>query len=221
LSYPVVVVGPPPAQRRRVTILFRGVLAAPHFVYLGCWAIVIACVAFGAWCSITFTGRLDEGTYNRIARFLRYRTQVVAYAVLITDIAPRWGGSDDHPVHVHFDGPPLEYDRVLALFRLIVGLPVIFGRILASYGVMVSAICAWFTIVFTGRNTNASQVSLVQGVSYDTHAAAYLICLTDTKPLPREDLISAFGAPRRRSRPQPDIVGLPEWLYGTDARPGP
>jgi hypothetical protein len=81
-----------------------------------------------------------------------------------------------------------------SLWPTAVGLPVIVGRTLASYRLLVSAIGAWFAIVFTGRNSAGSQRSLVQGVSYIAHADAYLICLTETRPLQCEDSIPALGS---------------------------
>lgn len=79
---------PPAAERDRLTVAFRLILAIPHLIVLWALGIGWAFTSIAAWFAILFTGRYPEGLYHFGVGVLRWSTRVEAYLLLLHDAYP-------------------------------------------------------------------------------------------------------------------------------------
>ncbi|HET9454431.1 MAG TPA: DUF4389 domain-containing protein [Gemmatimonadaceae bacterium] len=79
---------PPPAERNRLTVAFRLILALPHIavVWVLGWAWMMTTIV--AWFAILFTGRFPEALYEFGVGVLRWSTRVEVYLLLLRDEYP-------------------------------------------------------------------------------------------------------------------------------------
>jgi hypothetical protein len=79
---------PPGADRDRLTVAFRLILAIPHLIAI--WALGIAwgITTIVAWFAILFTGRYPEGLYRFGASVFQWNIRVEAYLLLLRDEYP-------------------------------------------------------------------------------------------------------------------------------------
>jgi hypothetical protein len=80
--------GAPPAERDRLTVAFRLVLALPHILAVWALSLAWACTTLVAWFSILFTGRYPESLYDFAVGVLRWNVRVDAYLLLLHDEYP-------------------------------------------------------------------------------------------------------------------------------------
>jgi hypothetical protein len=182
--YPVRYIADYVQDRNRWTTFFRLLLAIPWYIVGSVYALCAFVVAFLAWFAILFTGRYPEGLYNFNAGVVRFLGRFYGFTFLQTDAWPSFGFADDpdYPIRVEID-PPLErYNRWKTLFRLILGIPVIFMVYLMSYLYQLGSVVAWFHIVFTGRNSGGVHNTLTTGLAYQLRATAYFLLVTETLP---------------------------------------
>ena len=80
--------------------------------------------------------------------------RVNGFHYLLTDEYPPFGGADapDYPIRIGVPPPLDEYSRMKALFRLIVGIPVMILAWVQSLILLVVTVIAWFAILFTGKH---------------------------------------------------------------------
>ena len=84
--------------------------------------------------------------------FPRFLARFTAYAALLCDPYPAFGGADDrsYPVRMGFAGPLESYSRLKTLFRIVLAIPVLFLRYAMGILLEIAAVGAWFVILFTG-----------------------------------------------------------------------
>lgn len=200
-------------RRSRLTVLFRLLLAIPHYVWLGIWTLLALAVAFIGWFVVLATGRLPDEWHDFIARYVRYSVHVGAYLSLAADPYPGFypGPATTYPVDVEIDGPR-EQRRWTAALRILLVIPAaLIGAALAgasfgtsggarasSYGVNGSllstiAFLGWFACVFTARMPPGLRDSAVWAIGYGAQLDAYLLLLTDRYPT--SDPAAAPAAP--------------------------
>jgi len=192
-------------DRNRATTFFRWLLAIPWYIVLQVYAIGAFVVAFLAWFALVFTGRYPEGLYNFNAGFLRFVGRTNGWFNLQTDDWPPFGfdRNADYPVRVEID-PPLEsYSRAKVLFRLIVGIPVMFMAALFGYLYPLAAMIAWFHIVFTGRTSGGIHNVLTVGLAYTLRTTAYFLLLTERFPPVSDQAPAGTLAPPRAAAKKP------------------
>lgn len=78
----------PPADRNRITVAFRLVLAIPHLVVLWLLGVAWMLTTVIAWFAILFTGNYPRGLYHFAVGVLRWSTNVEAYVLLLHDEFP-------------------------------------------------------------------------------------------------------------------------------------
>ncbi len=88
VSYPIDIVIEPAGKQRRLSILFRGLLAVPAIVVSAAYGTALLAVAFLGWFASLVTGRMPGGLRNLGAVGVRYSAQTSAYLVLVTDRYP-------------------------------------------------------------------------------------------------------------------------------------
>jgi hypothetical protein len=87
-SYEIDIVIDPPVRQRRLTILFRAVLAIPAFIVASALGGVVGLIALMTWWYALVTRRMPEGMRNLGVTCFRYSAQTYAYALLVTGRYP-------------------------------------------------------------------------------------------------------------------------------------
>ncbi|HSJ25376.1 MAG TPA: DUF4389 domain-containing protein [Longimicrobiales bacterium] len=88
-EYPAFVeIGEPPAERDRLTVFFRILLALPHILLLGVLNVLWAFTTAVAWVVILFTGRYPETLYGFALGVLAWSVRVETYVLLLRDEYP-------------------------------------------------------------------------------------------------------------------------------------
>jgi hypothetical protein len=114
-SYPLEIVVAERAPQNRWKTGFRFVLIVPALVLAGAYGAVANLVAVLGWFSALARGRVPLGLRNAAALALRYQSQVLAYALLLTDVYPYSGpvrlddnehGRDAYSAAPSPQGPP-------------------------------------------------------------------------------------------------------------------
>src|SRR5215218_1236710 len=151
--YPVTYAADFAEKRSRLSTFFRYFMLLPLFFVGFFWGVAVYVTLLCAWVALMVTGRYPQGLYDFHAKTLRFFTRVNAYANLMTDVYPPFGGQDapSYPVRGAI-GPPLaKYSRLKVFFRWIVGIPVWIMGYLYALLLGIVVLCSWVVIVVTGR----------------------------------------------------------------------
>ncbi len=196
MSYPVTFEADYVEGRNRLTAFFRLILVIPLAIWLYVYAIVAYVVIVIAWFAIVITGRYPRGLYDFVAGFTRFLARTTAYAALVCDPYPSFGGSDDpaYPVRMQFDGPLEHYSRLKTLFRIILAIPIFILRYVMNLMLEIGAVGAWFVILVTGKLPRGLFDLMVLANSYTARSDAYLGLLTETYPPFQDEQTRAAGA---------------------------
>jgi hypothetical protein len=188
VSYPVSFEADYVERRSRLTTFFRPILAIPLIIWLAIYGIGATIAIFIAWFAIVFTARYPRALYDFVEGYNRYFARATAYAALVCDPYPSFLGEDDpaYPVRMHFQGPLDPYDRLKTLFRIIIAIPIVILRYVIHLLLEITAVAAWFVIVFSGKLPRGLFDVMVLANSYTARSDAYLYLLTETYP-PFED----------------------------------
>jgi hypothetical protein len=184
VSYPVTFEADYVEQRNRLTAFFRLIMVIPVAILLYVYAIVAGFAIVIAWFAIVFTAHYPRGLYDFVAGYTRFVTRVTAYAVLLCDQYPPFGGGPDaqYPIRMEFAGPLEGYSRLKTLFRWILAIPLLFLRYAMGLLIEIGAVAAWFVILVTGKMPRGLFDLLVLGNSYTARSDAYIYLLTETYP---------------------------------------
>jgi hypothetical protein len=195
VSYPVTFEADYVERRSRLTAFFRLILVIPVAIFLYVYAIVASLAIVVSWFAIVLTARYPQGLYDFVAGYTRFVTRVTAYAVLLCDPYPPFGGSPDpaYPIRMEFAGPLERYSRLKTLFRAIIAIPLLFLRYVMGILIEIGAVAAWFVILVTGRMPRGLFDMLVLGNSYTARSDAYLYLLTETYPPFQDEQTRAAG----------------------------
>ena len=195
VSYPVTFEADYVEQRNRLTAFFRLILAIPLAIWLYIYSIVALFAIVFAWFAIVFTGRYPAGLYEFVAGYNRFITRFTAYAALLCDPYPSFGGTDDpaYPVRMNFEGPLESYSRAKTFFRIILAIPIVILRYVMGLLLEIGAIGAWIVIVITGKMPRGLFDVMVLANSYTARSDAYLYLLTETYPPFQDEQTRAAG----------------------------
>jgi Domain of unknown function (DUF4389) len=180
-GYPVRVVVTDDLRRSRLTVFFRLLLALPHFLWLAVWGIAAALAGIANWFATLFTGRSPDGLHAFIARFLRYSTHVNAYAYLLANPYPGFGGTPGYPVDLEVD-PPAPQSRLTVFFRIILAIPALLIARILGYLLQLLAFLGWFVCLFSGRMPRGMRDLGIYCLRYDQQTGAYVLLLTGRYP---------------------------------------
>jgi uncharacterized protein DUF4389 len=184
VPYPVTYEADYVERRSRLTSLFRLILFIPLGIWLYFYELVTKIAVLIAWFAIVITGHYPRGLYDFVAGYTRFLTRATAYAALVCDRYPSFGGSEDpsYPVRLEFAGPLDHYKRWKTFFRIILQIPIVILRGVITVLLELGAIAAWFVVVITGRMPRGLFDLLVFANSYTARADAYINLLTETYP---------------------------------------
>jgi hypothetical protein len=168
-------------QRNRLTVFFRLILVIPHLIWVVLWGIVAVLALVANWFATLFMGRSPEGLHTFLATYLRYQTQVWAYALLLADPYPGFGGQPGYPIDLEVD-PPQPQNRLTVFFRLILALPAfILARIMTNISELL-AVFSWFVALVLGRVPEGLRNFGAFALRFEQQTNAYAYLLTERYP---------------------------------------
>ena len=195
MSYPVKFEADYLERRNRLTACFRLIMVIPVAIWLYLYAIVASLAIVVAWFAIVLTARYPQGLYDFVAGYTRFVTRVTAYAALLCDPYPPFGGGADaqYPIRMEFAGPLARYSRPKTLFRFVLAIPLVFVRYAMGLLIEIGAVAAWFVILVTGKLPRGLFDLLVLANSYTARSDAYLYLLTESYPPFQDEQTRAAG----------------------------
>ena len=181
MTHPIRFVITDDLRRSRLTVLFRVVLAMPHWIWATLWTYAAVPLLVFQWLWALFAGRLEEDVHAFLSRFARYHVHVYAYLLLFANPWPRFTGHRGYPVDLDIDGPARQR-RLTILFRLVLVIPaLVFASVLSTVMVLL-AVFAWFASLATGRIPAGMEELGAYCLRYQTQTYAYLLLLTERYP---------------------------------------
>jgi hypothetical protein len=186
--------------RRRLTVLFRIVLALPHLVWVSIYGIAAFTLAFVVWLAVLFERRAPGTLHRFLASYVRYTVHLTAYLTLAASPYPSFTGGDPYPVDVEI-APPARQGRLGAGFRLLLAVPALLlattlggsaalggwsgvALLSGTGGLAVAvALLGWFAALVRGRMPRGMRDAATYAIGYGAEAAAYALLLTDRYPL--------------------------------------
>jgi hypothetical protein len=180
-GHPVRLVNEDDLRRSRLTVLFRLLLALPHFVWLSLWSLVATLVGFVGWVVAIFTGRLPDPLHAFLARYARYFTHVYAYYHLLSEPFPGFGGRPGYPVDLDVD-PAQAQNRLSVLFRWLLAVPAFLLAYVFRLVMSVLAFVGWFYALATGRMSDGIENLGNYALRYEVQTLAYSMLVTGRYP---------------------------------------
>lgn len=192
------------ANRNRLTVAFRLILAIPHFLlvgglgvgfalsggrsdlntsvgetgFLGAVAYVLAIVS---WFTIVIGGSHITAIRQYTTFYLRWRVRALAYLMLLEDRYPPFGDAA-YPASLAFVDAESVRNRLTVGFRLILIIPHMIVVGLLSIAWWVTSCVAWFAILFTGNYPQGLYDFGVGVLRWFIRVEAYLLLLVDEYP---------------------------------------
>ncbi len=209
-------------ERSRVTVLFRLILAIPHFFWWTVWGIAAAVILPVHWLWALAAGIPASGLHSFYALYVRYSSHVYAYVSLTANPYPGFVGErGEYAVDVEIGGPERQ-PRWTILLRLLLALPplVLAGVLVGGGGggggggtsegddglvgvasqaggvLTTVAILLWFSCLVRGRSPRGLRDLALYCIGYAAQAYGYLALLSARYP----DSSPALTRPA----PQPD-----------------
>jgi Domain of unknown function (DUF4389) len=204
VPYPVVVtIEPRYADRDRLTVALRLLLAIPHMIVVGTVGLSFATssgsrdftsiggetgllggvawlLAIVSWFTIVISG-VHINAVRRYTRFyLRWRVRALAYMMLLVDRYPPFGDGE-YPATVTLADVGAR-DRLTVGFRIILAVPhliVLFFLVCAWW---VTAFVAWLLILFTGNYPQPLYDFGAAALRWLIRVEAYMLLMVDEYP---------------------------------------
>ena len=191
------------ANRDRVTVLFRGILAIPHMILVGGAGIslnlamdgtlpklgseggllgaVAGFLAVISWFTIVIAGAHIIGIRQFCMFVMRWRVRALAYLMLLEDAYPPFGDAP-YPANIDIADPPLPRDRLTVAVRIILGIPHFIVLFFLIFGWTLATIAAWFVILITGEYPAGLYDFSVGTFRWMMRVEAYMLLLVDEYP---------------------------------------
>jgi hypothetical protein len=198
--------------RNRLTCFFRWLLIIPHALLVGgvsaigvssigavlnvvggpngnyygfggegVLGLVASVMAVISWFAIVFTGNQPKGLWDFINLYLRWKSKVIAYGALLRDEYPPFGDGD-YPVQFGTAEFPTTRNRMTVAIRLIMVIPHAIVLFFLSIAWLVTAIIAWFAILFTGNFPESLYRFAVGYLRWSIRVESYLLLMHDEYP---------------------------------------
>ena len=206
MAYPVSIdVQRQVANRNRLTVAFRLVLAIPHLLLvggiglgfalksgngdltssaggetglLGAVAYILAIVS---WFTIVIGGSHITAIRQYTTFYLRWRVRAMAYLMLLEDRYPPFGDAT-YPASLTFVDAEGARNRLTVGFRLILIIPHLIVVGLLGLAWWVTSFVAWFVILFSGNYPQGLYDFGVGVLRWFIRVEAYLLLLVDEYP---------------------------------------
>ena len=176
-------------NRDRVTVLFRGILVFPMFIYLGslmqAWHWGISSVVFTVPVILTlvFRGKYPSYILTFNHAMLELSTRITAYVLFLTDDYPSIERNEN--VAVLF--PDVEGGKKLSrwqpIFKVIFAIPLIILGIIYTVLSIILSFLAWTHILVTGKYPDPVIKWVIGCINYWNRLIGYAVVLvTDEYP---------------------------------------
>lgn len=193
-GHPIRIVVSDDLERSRLTVLFRLLLAIPHFVWIALWSIAAFFAAVASWFVALVTGRVPNALHRFLAAYVRYGTHVAAFVYLVGRRFPGFTGrTGSYGIDLEIAAPGRQ-SRWKTLFRLFLALPALLLASALGGVLLVLAVLAWFYALVTGRMPEGLRNLGAACLRYSAQTYAYFFLLTDRYP---------YAAPVLRPRAEP------------------
>jgi len=168
--------------RRRLSVLFRGILYIPHYVIEYAWRVLAQVLAIVQWFIILFTGRRNEGVWNLQRSYLGYAARVWSYYGLSFDKWPNIGVEPNgEPTHFSFDFEA-DANRLSNFFRFLWLIPTLIVAILVMVVAIPCVVLSWFAILLTGKHPRGLFDFLAKTHAFMVHIQACAFLMSDERP---------------------------------------
>ena len=179
---PVQVAVAGPVRQQRLTVLFRLILAIPHFFVLYFLGIAATVVVFIGWWAALFTGRLPDFAATFLTGYMRWYTRVTGYMMLLTDVYPPFSLEDD-PYPVRIAVAQQRLNPLAVFFRIVLVIPASLLRLLLTIGAgSIVAFIAWLITLISGELPQALHLAYAAVLRYSTRLDCYFYLLTPAYP---------------------------------------
>ena len=204
MAYPVnIAVDRLIANRDRVTVAFRAILAIPHLILVGGAGIglnlamdgtfpkigshggllgaVAGFLAVVSWFTIVIAGEHIIGIRQFCLFVMRWRVRALAYLMLLEDAYPPFGDAP-YPATIDVADPTLPRDRLTVALRILLGIPHFIVLFFLICGWALATIAAWFVILITGEYPAGLYDFSVGTFRWMMRVEAYMLLLVDEYP---------------------------------------
>ena len=193
-EHPVRIVVADDLERSRLTVVFRLLLAIPHFVWIALWSIAVFFAALVAWVVALATGRVPSSLHRFLAAYVRYATHLGAFLYLVGRRFPGFTGqAGSYGIDVEIADRERQ-SRWKTLFRLFLAIPALILSSALGSVLLVLAVLGWFYALATGRMPEGLRNLGAACLRYSAQTYAYFLLLTDRYP---------YAAPVLRPRAEP------------------
>lgn len=191
------------ANRDRVTVAFRAILAIPHMILVGgagvglnlamdgTWpklgseggllGAVAGFLAVVSWFTIVIAGEHIVGIRQFCTFVMRWRVRALAYLMLLEDAYPPFGDAP-YPAAIDIADPRLPRDRLTVAVRIILGIPHFIVLFFLIFAWTLATIAAWFVILITGEYPAGLYDFSVGTFQWMMRVEAYMLLLVDDYP---------------------------------------
>ncbi|MGH3131004.1 MAG: DUF4389 domain-containing protein [Gaiellaceae bacterium] len=181
-EHPIAIAVADDQRRSRLTVLFRLLLAIPHFIWWLLWSILAFLVAIANWVATLATGRPPRALHAFLSSFVRYGTHVSAYVSLVANPFPGFTGSAAaYPIDLAIPAPGRQ-NRWITGFRLLLAIPAFVVAGALDGALFVVAVLGWFAALATGRMPTGLRNLGALVLRYSAQTEGYLFLLTDRYP---------------------------------------
>jgi hypothetical protein len=203
MTYPVSVsVTPNVANRNRLTVAFRLILAIPHIILVGgvglgfayqdnttvkiggetgLLGLVAYVLAIVSWFTILFGRVLLAGIRQFSMFYLRWRVRALAYLMLLADVYPPFGDAP-YPASIEIVEPAAGRDRLTVALRILLAIPQLIVLFFVLLAWCVTTMIAWFVILFTGTYPEGLYDFGIGALRWLLRVEAYMLLLVDDYP---------------------------------------
>jgi len=169
-------------QRTRLTVFLRLLLAIPHLIWLGLWAIVAIVAVIANWFATLASGVSPDSLHRFLAAYVRYQTHVYAYLSLIADPFPGFTGKvGSYPVEPLIEDPRPQ-NRWKVGFRILLAIPALLLNSAYNSLLVVVALLGWFASLANARMPLGMRNAGALALRYAAQTNGYLGLLTDAYP---------------------------------------
>jgi hypothetical protein len=147
----------------------------------GLIGIAAAVASIVAWFAILFTRKHPRGIWDFTHYFMRWRSRAIAYAALLRDEYPPFGDGD-YPTTYRVEFKETDRDLWSVGLRLIYAIPHIIVLFFLSIAWVITAIIAWFAILFTGAYPDGLYRFAVGYLRWTVRVETYLLLMRDEYP---------------------------------------
>jgi len=171
-----------PERQRRVTVLFRLILAIPQFVVLFLVSIAAFVVVVIGWFGALFTGRLPGFAEEFLDGFLRWETRYAAYLFFVTDRYPPFSMQPSTEYPVDFRVQTGRLNRLSVLFRLVLVIPAAVVTAVLYHGLVIVSVVFWVATLVKGEPPRAFFDGAAAVIRYRARYAGFTYMLTSVYP---------------------------------------